>query len=136
MQVWMRQQRKRTLLNWCARFLAIGFFTSVPHMAVTGQKHPSNVWVPCAQVTAQMGIAAFELRPEQVMLVSARDAYLARLVLSRQPMPPKLLGNFLEVAFGRMKTRVCISIKSSYTISYHTYARAVNSGLRVRSVRR
>ena len=58
------------------------------------------------QVTAQMGIASFELRPEQVLMVSARDAYLARLVLSKQPVPPKLLAIFREVAFGRSRSRV------------------------------
>jgi len=58
------------------------------------------------QVTAQMGIASFELRPEQVLLVSARDAYLARLVLSKQPVPPRLLANFREIAFGRSRSRV------------------------------
>ena len=60
------------------------------------------------QVTAQMGLASFELRPEQVLLVSARDAYLARLILSKQPVPPKLLAIFYEIAFGRSKSRVCL----------------------------
>jgi len=58
-----------------------------------------------------VGIASFELRPEQVLLVSARDAYLARLVLSKQPVPPRLLANFREIAFGRSRSRVRVFMK-------------------------
>ena len=92
------QQRSASASASCSWApLQAGSCTSLIGLAVCG----------CVQVTAQMGIASFELRPEQVLLVSARDAYLARLILSKQPVPPRLLANFREIAFGRSRSRVC-----------------------------
>jgi tRNA U34 5-carboxymethylaminomethyl modifying GTPase MnmE/TrmE len=52
-------------------------------------------------VTTQLADEGFQLRPEQVLLVSAQEALLSRLMLRRQPVPaPDVVRRFKERAFG------------------------------------
>lgn len=53
-----------------------------------------------ALVSQQLGVPGFELEPEQIFLVSARDALLSRLVL-RPRAAPEDLDSFRRVAFGK-----------------------------------
>lgn len=50
-------------------------------------------------VTSQLGCEGFRLRSDQVLLVSARDALLARLVLAGRAGPEEE-RRFLRLAFG------------------------------------
>ena len=57
-----------------------------------------------------MSTGSFQMDPSQVILVSARDAFLARMVLRGQP-EPSLRTLFMNIAFGRRShTKVTFSL--------------------------
>ena len=57
----------------------------------------------------QMSTDSFHMDASQVLLISARDAFLARLVLRSQPMDDKALRMFKQIAFGRASSKVNMS---------------------------
>lgn len=57
----------------------------------------------------QMSTDTFQMDASQVLLISARDAFLARLVLRSQPMEDKALKMFKQIAFGRASKKVKMS---------------------------
>lgn len=54
------------------------------------------------------GIVGFELQPHQVVLVSARNALLARLVMGGQASP-EVVARFARLAFGRFADPATLS---------------------------
>lgn len=60
-------------------------------------------------LNSQMSMESFQMQPSQVILMSARDAFLARMVLRGQPMEAADMAKFREIAFGRSsrKKKVC-----------------------------
>lgn len=66
-----------------------------------GMDHEATQEYVASLLNSQMSLESFQMEPSQVLLISARDAYLARMVLRGQPMEASDESKFKEIAFGR-----------------------------------